>query len=128
MRQAIREQIAAGTLEMEAEGGELGIEGEEDVKVKEAKDAVVEEVDEDVEMEVAAVEVPLQKVKKVKKDKKAVVEESAAVEEPLVSETKKEKKKKSKKDKTVVVEPEAVVEEAVEGKEGWVAEGDDFFA
>lgn len=114
---------------MEAEGGELGIEGEEDVKVNGAKDVAVEEKDEDVDMEDAAVEVPVQKVKKVKKDKKIAVEDPVAAEEPVVvSETKREKKKKSKKAQSVPVAVDEVVEEPVEGKEGWVAEGDDFFA
>lgn len=132
-----------GDLAAEPEGGDLGIEGEEDVGT--STDAVIATTvaplvqDSVPEPETAVMTV--EKDKKVKKAKSVPVieaeetvadEEMVNVEEQVapVGEKKMNKRdrKADKKSKLAAGEAVPVVETAAGPTEGWAAAGDDFFA
>lgn len=118
LRQSLKDKVSKGELEVEAEGGNLVIEGVEDVGQEDLSNAPVVIVE---TVEVASVAEPFKRVKKVKIAAAAPVVEMVvdipATEEP--------KKKKSKKERAAAKAAPVV---PIAPEEGWVAEGDDFFA
>lgn len=123
----MRMMMQNGELSAEPEGGDLGIEGEEDV-VSQPEAAVVEAMEVDEEKLVEEQPIVEKKVKKVKiaAEPEAIVE--AEVVAPVIDVAKRKREKKerklAKKEKkglgeTIAPEGKAIVE-------GWA--GDEFFA